>query len=549
MFNAFVTLSKRTVKMASLIPGYEYDIFISYRQNDNRYDGWVTEFAANLKKELDATIKDKISVYFDANPQDGLLETHSVGQSLEDKLKCLIFMPILSRTYCDSKSYAWNYEFLPFLELTGHDQLGLNIRLTGGNVTGRVLPVRIHDLSPDDIKLFEANIGVIRSVDFIYKSTGVNRPLRANEDHPQDNLNKTYYRDQINKVANAVDDIINSIKRLQNSKQDAIIVPENKRSEPYSEYVGYDEIEPAVIVNNELQSLEEFQKKGKGEKHRLSAYKFSNLKKLVYTLLVLVPLIALIFSWKSLARITGIGNAKRESARMHVGNAVKLIDTQYYEEAKVEVELALADDPKYSYAWSTMAAVSVKQGNLSKALTETIKAVKYDPTNSQAAYNMGFAFHDKKDYHQAIEWYRKAVKIDSTFRKDSVLVPAISALGNLYNEINQTADAVLILSQAEDNYKASKYIYLVYRNLGNSYLLMGQYDEAIRYLELSRNAKQDEAETNLILARAYEAGGKTGKSIEQWQAYIESETDTIKISDARKHLKEITIKHLQDIIK
>jgi len=36
--------------MASLIPGYEYDIFISYRHQDNNYGGWVTEFVANLKK-------------------------------------------------------------------------------------------------------------------------------------------------------------------------------------------------------------------------------------------------------------------------------------------------------------------------------------------------------------------------------------------------------------------------------------------------------------------------------------------------------------------
>jgi hypothetical protein len=44
--------------MASLLQGFENDIFISYRQNDNKYDGWVTEFAANLNKELEATIKE-----------------------------------------------------------------------------------------------------------------------------------------------------------------------------------------------------------------------------------------------------------------------------------------------------------------------------------------------------------------------------------------------------------------------------------------------------------------------------------------------------------
>ena len=54
--------------MASLIPCYEYDIFISYRQKDNKYDGWVTEFVDNLKKELESTFKEEISVYFDDKP-------------------------------------------------------------------------------------------------------------------------------------------------------------------------------------------------------------------------------------------------------------------------------------------------------------------------------------------------------------------------------------------------------------------------------------------------------------------------------------------------
>jgi hypothetical protein len=34
--------------MASLMPGYEYDIFISYRQKDNKGDRWVSEFVDAL---------------------------------------------------------------------------------------------------------------------------------------------------------------------------------------------------------------------------------------------------------------------------------------------------------------------------------------------------------------------------------------------------------------------------------------------------------------------------------------------------------------------
>ena len=61
--------------MPSILPNYEYDIFVSYRHNDNKYDGWVTEFVEKLKQELDATIKDRLTIYFDRNPQEGLLYT------------------------------------------------------------------------------------------------------------------------------------------------------------------------------------------------------------------------------------------------------------------------------------------------------------------------------------------------------------------------------------------------------------------------------------------------------------------------------------------
>jgi len=34
--------------MSSIIQGYEYDIFISYRQKDNKHDSWVSEFVTQL---------------------------------------------------------------------------------------------------------------------------------------------------------------------------------------------------------------------------------------------------------------------------------------------------------------------------------------------------------------------------------------------------------------------------------------------------------------------------------------------------------------------
>lgn len=201
--------------MASLLPGYAYDIFISYRQKDNKSDHWVTEFVNALRSELDSTLKDEISIYFDENPHDGLLEMHSVDQSLEGKLKCLIFIPIISQTYCDPKSFAWQHEFCVFNKLAKEDGLGRDIKLGNGNVSSRILPVKIHDLDVSDTAMIEKEIGgVLRAIEFIYNEPGVNRPLKA-DDKKEENRLKTSYRNQVNKTANAVKEILNALQQRQ----------------------------------------------------------------------------------------------------------------------------------------------------------------------------------------------------------------------------------------------------------------------------------------------------------------------------------------------
>jgi tetratricopeptide (TPR) repeat protein len=199
--------------MACIIEGYNYDIFISYRQKDNNHNGWVTAFVRNLKDELESTIKEEISVYFDTNPHDGLLETYDVHASLSEKLKCLIFIPVISRTYCDPKSFAWEHELKAFVDLASHDQFGLKVRLQNGNVTSRVLPVQIHDIKDEDRNQITRELGgLLRPIEFIYSEPGVNRPLTS-KDSDIRNINRTNYRNQINKVANAIDEIITALRK------------------------------------------------------------------------------------------------------------------------------------------------------------------------------------------------------------------------------------------------------------------------------------------------------------------------------------------------
>jgi hypothetical protein len=43
--------------MPGLIPGYEYEIFISYLQNEYKGDRWRSEFVESLKAGLELTLK------------------------------------------------------------------------------------------------------------------------------------------------------------------------------------------------------------------------------------------------------------------------------------------------------------------------------------------------------------------------------------------------------------------------------------------------------------------------------------------------------------
>ncbi len=234
--------------MPSIIPGFEYDIFISYRQKDNKYDGWVTGFVDHLKREIEATFKEDISIYFDENPYDGLRETYDVDKSLEIKLKSLIFIPVISRTYCDPNSFAWQNEFVAFNKMASADSIGRDVKLANGNICSRIIPVKIHDLDDLDTGLIEKELGSrLRSIDFIFRSAGVNRPLTS-DDSPEKNLNKTFYRDQVNKVANTIKEIIYSLH--PDEKKRGLLIHRGKRHTEPAEGKIYPE--PVNIRSSKL---------------------------------------------------------------------------------------------------------------------------------------------------------------------------------------------------------------------------------------------------------------------------------------------------------
>ena len=409
--------------MPSLLPDYQYDVFISYRQNDNQ-SGWISAFVRHLNEELATTMKESVSVYQDINPHDGLLETHNVDKSLEGKLKCLLFIPIISQTYCDPKSFAWQYEFSAFNQLAKGDQLGRDIKLSNGNVASRILPVKIHDLDGDDLDLLEGQLGgPLRAIEFIFKSTGVNRPLQV-DDKREENLNRLFYRDQINKVANAIKEIIHGIlyphkksrpedKRIthelagipnksnpnQNTKSIAVLPFVNLSQDASQEYFS-DGITENILVH--LASMRQLRV--------ISRTSITRYKKTTK-------------SAPEIAAELGVKYILEGSAQTH-GN-------------KVRIQVQLIDAEKDDHLWSkvfvenmddifaiqnSVAEIVAKELNSSIGSQESEK-LKVVPTKNLEAYDLflkgrhAFNQWGVEGYQAATEYFKKALLKDPDFRE------------------------------------------------------------------------------------------------------------------------------------
>jgi TolB-like protein len=405
--------------MPSLVPGSEYDIFISYRQKDNKYDGWVTEFVDNLSKELEATFKEEISVYFDINPHDGLLETHDVNASLNEKLKCLVFIPIISQTYCDIKSFAWRNEFCAFNKFAKTEKLGRDIKLISGNVASRILPVKIHDIDTEDKSLLENELGgTLRSIEFIYKSSGINRPLKP-DDERTENVNHIYYRDQINKVANAVKEIIRGLEKPADTRTEFPETPSKDSLNENQKIVSEKSI--AVLPFTDMSPTRDQEYLGDGLAEGLL-----NILSQIKGLKVTGRSSSFSFKNKN-TDLTTIGKA------LNVENILEGSIQKAGNRVRITVQLINAADG--FHIWSQMYDqemddIFALQDGICSKISEHLKvtlledretAISKRPTKSLKAYELFLKrdFYCKKyseeGFDRAIEYFKKALELDPEY--------------------------------------------------------------------------------------------------------------------------------------
>jgi TolB-like protein len=508
--------------MASLIPGYEYDIFISYRQKDNKHDSWVTEFVDNLKGELESTFKEEISVYFDINPHDGLLETHDVDASLKDKLKCLVFIPIISQTYCDSKSYAWEHELVAFNKMAKEDRFGRDIRLAGGNVASRILPVKIHDLDPEDKSLLENELGgFIRGIEFIYKEPGVNRPLKP-EDDEKKNLNNTVYRNQINKVANAVKEIITALRKHDQHegevRKDIIITRPEAHKNPITKIIIASSVVLILILLGYILIPKLTRPKEQLEKS-IAVLPFINDSPVDSNKYFINGIMEEVLN--NLQKIRDFRVLSRTSTdqykdkdRPTVPEIAKKLNVNYIVEGSgqkygnkfvLRVQLLVAKNERHIWGKSydreilqTSDIINI-QSEIAQAIAAELNAVitpeekqliEKKPTTNLTAYdffqqgeeelNKYFDNYYKQDLIRAEELYRESLKYDSTFAKAYVGLAWVyqnKHYKEFYSSENSSLDTMLYLANKALSFDSQ--LSDAYSTRGVYYFYTKQYEKAI----------------------------------------------------------------------
>ncbi|MCU0358515.1 MAG: hypothetical protein MUE95_13140, partial [Cyclobacteriaceae bacterium] len=453
--------------MPALLPGYDNDIFISYRQKDNRGEKWVSSFVQALKAELETLFKEDLTIYFDENPHDGLLETHDVDKSLEGRLKSLVFIPILSQTYCDTRSFAWQQEFCVFNRTAQAETYGRDIRLRNGNVASRILPVLIHDLDFEDRNTFEQETqSKLRAVDFIFRSPGVNRPLRK-EDKREDSTNKLFYRDQINKVANAIKEIINGIR-----------YPDRVGETTYRSL--FDEAE-ALVADKEKEARKE---KELNEKS-IAVLPFVSLAQDAsqdyfadgITENILIQLAGI----KSLRVISRTSVMRYKKTTKTAPEIAAELGVKYILEGsaqtagnKVRINVQLIDAMKDDHIWSKVFVESLDdiftiQNNVAEVVAGELQSsldpkenekLKEIPTKNLEAYDLflkgrhAFNQWNVEGYRTASEYFKKAIEKDPEFKQAySYLASSYSARMSWNGDLSPQEAVIKITPYLEEAWK------------------------------------------------------------------------------------------------
>ena len=210
------------------------------------------------------------------------------------------------------------------------------------------------------------------------------------------------------------------------------------------------------------------------------------------------------------------GRNKRAKAVQLFRDGLSFLSKDDCEKALPYFEKAVEADNSYADAWAQSGFCNEKLGKHAEALEASKKAVNLRPS-AESYFNIGLASFYLKQYKDAVEAYRAAIKLDPYNSAD-----AYYALGLVYRDWGKADDEI----QA---YKAAIRLrpdYTVaYERLGSRYLRSKKFNEAVEIFRQLAALKPGDANAPNNMGEAYLELNRLNDALESFRQSIRLKPD------------------------
>ncbi|HSD46493.1 MAG TPA: trypsin-like peptidase domain-containing protein [Pyrinomonadaceae bacterium] len=210
------------------------------------------------------------------------------------------------------------------------------------------------------------------------------------------------------------------------------------------------------------------------------------------------------------------GRNKRAKAVQLFRDGLSFLSKDDCEKALPYFEKAVESDSSYAEAWAQSGFCNEKLGRHAEALEASKKAVNLRPS-AESYFNIGLASFYLKQYREAAEAYRAAIKLDPYNSAD-----AYYALGLVYRDWGKADDEIQAYKQA---IKLRPDYTVAYERLGSRYLKSKKFNEAVEVFRQLSALKPGDAYAPNSMGEAYLELNKLNEALESFRQSIRLKPD------------------------
>ena len=210
------------------------------------------------------------------------------------------------------------------------------------------------------------------------------------------------------------------------------------------------------------------------------------------------------------------GRNKRAKAVQSFRDGLSFLSKDDCEKALPYFEKAIESDNTYAEAWAQAGFCNEKLGKHSEALEASKRAVNLRPS-AESYFNIGLANFYLKQYREAAEGYRAAIKLDPYNSAD-----AYYALGLVYRDWGKADDEIQAYKQA---IKLRPDYTVAYERLGSRYLKSKKFNEAVEVFRQLAALKPGDPFAPNSLGEAYVELNRLNDAVESFRQSIRLKPD------------------------